>query len=117
MSLVEALVAMAMITGVISVAIETFRIVELRTVLSEMDVQGIVLAETLLARAGNDIVLPMTQSSTIGGSRVSWTVEGRRELAAPDLQLTRIEARVSIARGGMTSSRSLATLKLSKRAE
>ncbi len=52
MTLIEALVAIAILSGVMATAIDTFRFAATRSAVSDMEVEAANLAESLLARAG-----------------------------------------------------------------
>ena len=112
MTLIEALVAIAILSGVMATAIDTFRVAVARSAVSDMEVEAADLAESLLARAGDDLPLHVRQSTTIDGGTLAWSVDSGLAGATAKAQLLRVDSHVKIERAGMVVEQSLSTLKL-----
>ena len=112
MKLIEALVAIAILSSVIATAIDTFGFAASRSAVSDMEVEAANLAESLLARAGEDLPLHARQSTTIEGGALAWSVDSEPAGATAKVQLLRVDSHVKIERGGMVVEQSLSTLKL-----
>jgi len=112
MTLIEALVAIAILSGVMATAIDTFRFAATRSAVSDMEVEAANLAESLLARAGEDLPLQARQSTTIDGGTLTWSINSEPAGTTAKTQLFKVDSHVKIARAGMAVEQSLSTLKL-----
>lgn len=112
MTLIEALVAIAILSGVMATAIDTFRFAATRSAVSGMEVEAANLAESLLARAGEDLPLRVRQTTTIDGGTLTWSVDSEPAVAGVKVQLFKVDSHVKIARAGMVVEQGLSTLKL-----
>lgn len=112
MTLIEVLVAIAIASGVLATAIETYRFASLRSVVYGMDLETVDLAASLLARADKDVAIGSHQSSAFDGGSLSWSIDGRRIGTAANVNLTDIQVRVRFERAGIVVEHNLSTLKL-----
>jgi hypothetical protein len=112
MTLIEALVAIAIICGVMGAAIETFRFGASRLVAYETEAEAVVEAESLLARGGEDLPLQWEKTEERDGRVLTWSLTSREVAAADKLRLIEVESHVRIVRGELTVERVLSSLKL-----
>ena len=112
MTLVEALVAIAILSGVMATAIDTFRFAATRSAVHQLEIEAATLAESLLARAGVDIPLKAQQDTAVDGSLLSWSVDSQQVGQAGRVQLIKIQSRVKIVRAGIAVEQNLSTQRL-----
>jgi len=112
MTLIEALVAIAILSGVMATAIDTFRFAATRSLAYEIEVEATSLAESLLARAGEDLPLQASQTTTINGGTLTWSVDSQPAGATGKVQLFKVDSHVKLTRAGMVIEQTLSTLKL-----
>lgn len=113
MTLLEALIAVAIVSGVMATAIETFRIAMGRSMVAELEIEATTIAESLLARAGEDLPMQAQQNTKDERGTLAWRLDGSQQAGGnKDAKLIRIESHVRIARGDVVVEKELSTLKL-----
>lgn len=112
MTLLEALIAVAIVTGVMATAIETFRLAVDRSMVAEMQVEATNLAESLLARS--DEIDPTQTEQSVEDQRgtITWRIDRSEQRdRASKATLLKVDSNVRIARAGVVVQQELSTLK------
>ena len=113
MTLLEALIAVAIVTGVMTAAIETYRVAMDRSMVAEMQVEATNLAESLLDRA--DEITPAQTEQSVSDERgtITWRMDRSEQRdKASKATLTKVDSHVKIARGRFIVQQELSTLSL-----
>ena len=113
MTLLEALIAVAIVCGVMASAIQTFGIAASRSVVAGMEVDAANLAESLLARAGEDLPTQGQQEIQDERGTLTWRLVSSEEAGiSKKIGLLKVESYVRIVKDGIVVEQQLSTLKL-----
>jgi hypothetical protein len=113
MTLVEALISLAIAIGVVASAVEASRLAIARTAVARLDAEAALSAEAALARVGNDI--PLSPGHYEGNQEEGrhWAIDVSSFGDHGDaVQSYVVSVKVTIARAGIAAQSSIGTLRL-----
>jgi hypothetical protein len=112
-TILETIIAMAIAVGVIAGALEASGMATARAVWASLQVEAVVKAERLLAKAGGELPLAEGGSEGVEEGGMTWSLAvSPYQPAAKGPQAFDVVARVEIRRGGLVVRQELATMKL-----
>lgn len=113
MTLLEALIALVIASGVTIAALDASRLLATRSDAATLETEALLRAEALLNAASADPAGALGNAEGRDGPSLHWATRvERKSYGRGPAQAFEITARVTIARGGVRVERSLATLKV-----